>query len=99
VEQFAIPPSDFHDVPKEREDGFDAKALLDELSQWESATIFAVCQDDTRMFWSKAIEPVQEVRLSRMGAEPAEAVGFGADGDSLAEHVHFGGPFREQATQ
>ncbi|MFM1943428.1 MAG: hypothetical protein RI897_2410 [Verrucomicrobiota bacterium] len=82
-----------------REGGLDAVALLDEAGEGLSGAIFAVGEGDTGFGWGDAVEPVEEVGLACVGAEPAERVDFGADSDGLAVDFDFGCAFDEESAE
>jgi len=63
---------DTDNILQHRKDGLHAIILADNLCQWDPCAVFTVCYRKTRTGWGNRIEPLLQVCLSRMGAEPSE---------------------------
>ena len=61
--------------------------FLDEFGQRLARAVFAVDQHHPRPGRGQAVKPGEQIFLAGMGAEPAERVDLGFDGDLLATNA------------
>ena len=64
--------------------------FADPLGEGFAGAVFAVGEDHAGFARGELFEPAFQLGFSRVGAEPAECVDFGADGDGFPEDAHFG---------